>query len=138
MIQFTVPGNPQGKARAFVTKRGFSFTPQKTVNYEAWIKSCFIQKYPNFELIENPVFVRLDIFQDIPKSVSKKRRWEMEKNIIKITKRPEIDNIEKVFLDACIGIVYHDDRQVYKLEAEKYYSYSPRVEMWIEERKEGR
>jgi len=136
MIQFTVPGNPQGKARAFVTRRGIAFTPQKTVNYEAWIKSCFIQKYPDFKLIENPVSMRIEICQDIPKSTSKKKKEMMKNGDICPAKKPDLDNVIKCFFDSLSGLVYHNDNQVYAIEAEKYYSYSPRVEIWIEERKE--
>lgn len=50
LFTFTVPGKPQGKARARTfhnskSDKMSSVTPEKTVLYENLIKTCFQQKY---------------------------------------------------------------------------------------------
>ena len=44
MIQLTIPGKPEGKGRARVTKYA-KCTPEKTAMYENLIKTLYIQEY---------------------------------------------------------------------------------------------
>jgi len=46
-------------------------------------------------------------------------------------KKPDYDNVEKFILDVLSGVVYEDDRQVYKAQAKKEYSENPRTEIFI-------
>ncbi|MDF2537449.1 MAG: Holliday junction resolvase [Herbinix sp.] len=52
---------------------------------------------------------------------------------IRPTKKPDIDNIAKVILDALNGIAYKDDTQVVTLEVRKFYKDTPCVIVDIEE-----
>lgn len=54
-------------------------------------------------------------------------------NKIAPTKKPDIDNIVKIILDAMNKFAFKDDTQVTKLEVEKRYSEIPRVYIKIEE-----
>jgi Holliday junction resolvase RusA-like endonuclease len=47
------------------------------------------------------------------------------------TKKPDIDNIEKIIFDALNGIAYNDDSQIVSCWADKFYSTVPRVEVVI-------
>ncbi len=49
------------------------------------------------------------------------------------TKKPDIDNIIKIILDAMNKFAFKDDTQVTKLEIEKKYARSPKVYIKIEE-----
>ena len=49
------------------------------------------------------------------------------------TVKPDTDNIAKSILDSLNKIAYLDDKQVVKLEVEKYYSQMPSVAVMIEE-----
>jgi Holliday junction resolvase RusA-like endonuclease len=71
-------------------------------------------------------------YYTIPKSASKKKRLLMEKGEIRPTKKPDIDNVVKVYADALNEIAYHDDTQIVSLVCEKYYSGEPRVEVRLE------
>ena len=51
----------------------------------------------------------------------------------KPTKKPDIDNIGKVVMDALNKIAFDDDSQVIKLLVEKVYGEEPRVEITIGE-----
>lgn len=68
--------------------------------------------------------IHLDVWAnfEIPKSYSKKRRQECEIGNEMPTKKPDIDNIAKVVLDALNGVAYHDDSQVTNLKVRKRYT----------------
>ena len=75
----------------------------------------------------------MDIYRQIPKSVSKKRRELKNERIIRPTVKPDIDNYTKGILDSLNGICWIDDSQIVSLIANKYYSDEPRVEIEIKE-----
>ncbi|HGU6173192.1 TPA: RusA family crossover junction endodeoxyribonuclease [Escherichia coli] len=120
-ITLTIPGKPFGKQRPRVTKQGIAYTPKETVNYETFVKLLYMQKYNNIKL-KGPLRMTIKAFYKIPKSVSKKEKELMLQNIIRPTKKPDMDNIAKVILDALNGLAYEDDRQIVELYVSKFYS----------------
>lgn len=75
--------------------------------------------------------VRIDAYFEPAKSVSKKRRGQMLSGAERPTKKPDIDNIVKVVLDALNGLAYKDDTQVVRVFAQKSYYYQSYVEVQI-------
>lgn len=57
----------------------------------------------------------------------------MLKNEISPTKKPDIDNIVKIILDALNKIAFKDDNQITKLDVEKKYDTVERIYVKIEE-----
>ena len=132
--EFEMPGDIVGKARPRMnTRTGKTYTPTKTKDYEYLLRQWFVMKYPNFETIEGRVAVSIIAYFDIPKSTSKKKETEMLKESISPTKKPDIDNIVKIVLDAINKFAFKDDTQVTRLEVEKKYSKAPKVCVKIEE-----
>ncbi len=117
-IFFEVPGKPQGKARARTTKFG-TYTPGETVLYENLIKVCYRQV--SDYISDKPLHITIDAVFEPVKSVSKAQREAMLSGLIKPTKKPDIDNIAKVVLDALNGVAYRDDTQVIELDLIKSY-----------------
>lgn len=111
----------------------FAYTPKETVNYENWVKACYLEKYSNEKPLETALQVTIIAFFDIPKSISKKKREQMLNNEIYPTIKPDTDNIAKSILDSLNGIAYLDDKQVIKLVVEKYYAEVPSVSIEIKE-----
>lgn len=79
-ICFTVPGKPQGKARARTfynpkTKAMSSVTPEKTVLYENFISTCYLQAAGE-ERFSDAAYIRIRIqaFYGVTKSTSKVKR----------------------------------------------------------------
>ena len=140
-IRFWVPGEPKGKARARTfynprMGRMQSVTPESTMVYENLIRTCYRQAYDGRIADGIPVVVEITAFFDVPKSASKKRKAGMIGGEIMPTKKPDIDNIAKVILDAMNGLVYHDDTQVIGLTVNKLYGEEPGVMVcvrWEEE-----
>lgn len=119
MKMIIVPGQPQGKARARTTRFG-TYTPEKTVLYENYIKLCYQQIYK--DCTDKPIEISIIACFEPVKSASKAQRVAMINGLIPPTKKPDIDNIAKVVLDALNGIAYKDDKQVINLSVRKKYS----------------
>jgi Holliday junction resolvase RusA-like endonuclease len=130
-VIFTVKGDPVGKQRPRFS-RGRTYTPKKTVDYESLIASKSSQAMGSSEPLQTPVAIFIWISHAIPASYSKKRK-EACLNGLDWPKKPDLDNVAKVFLDAMNGIVYKDDVQVVKLRVSKRYDTDSRVDVLVRE-----
>jgi Holliday junction resolvase RusA-like endonuclease len=133
MIHFTIPGPPQGKARAR-TGKGFAYTPEKTVLYENLIKTIFMAEgCKPYQSEGQPLEMNIKAYYQVPKSASKNVRQFMLDGHSRPTKKPDADNVMKVVADALNGIAYHDDTQIVRATVEKWYGEEPKVEVEIRE-----
>ena len=125
-MEFIVEGEPQGKARPRFSRRsGTVYTPSKTAKYEEEIRCSFLAASGG-EMISKGSYavVILDAYFEIPKSYTKGKRLACEHNINRPDKKPDIDNVLKVVLDALNGVAYEDDKQVIEVICRKWYSRS--------------
>lgn len=132
MRGFNIPGKIQAKQRPRFNGK-FVYTPQNTINYENWVKACYLEKYKNEKPFEKALEVNIIAFFEIPKSTSKKKKEQMLNNEINPTTKPDTDNIAKSILDSLNGIAYLDDKQVVDLRVRKQYAEVPSVSVWISE-----
>lgn len=126
LITFTIPGTAISKARPRTTKRGnraIMYTPDKTKNYENYVKLVAAQYAPE-ELLVNPLDIELEFYLQRPKSLPKKIQHHV--------KKPDIDNLAKSVMDAMEGVIYVNDAQVIALRAYKLYGF-PKCTVRIEE-----
>lgn len=130
-VIFSVEGDPVGKQRPRFS-RGRTYTPKKTVDYETIIASKASQAMGSSEPLQTPVAIFIWISHAIPASYSKKRK-EACLNGLDWPKKPDLDNVAKVFLDAMNGIVYKDDVQVVKLRVSKRYDIEAHVDVLVRE-----
>lgn len=114
MYSFFVEGTPRGKARPRFS-RGHTYTPKTTTDYEKLVASQYHGKTYTDAL-------RLDItaYFAIPKSYTKKQIKAIREGVRPL-KKPDIDNIAKIIMDALNGIAYEDDKQVVDLRLKKEY-----------------
>jgi Holliday junction resolvase RusA-like endonuclease len=137
MIKLTIPGLPCAKQRARVTRRGFAFTPAKTVHYETFIRELFAVQYPGFEPLTGPIVLKVWAYFPIPKGTSKRTRELMEGGFIRRDRKPDWDNLGKIVSDALNGMAYADDGQIGAASVEKLYSGRPRLEIEFEKAEFG-
>lgn len=131
---FEVTGEIVGKARPRMnTYTGKAYTPTKTKNYEYLVKQSFLLKYQNAEVLEGRASVSILALFQVPKSTSKKNSEKMLNKQISPTKKPDIDNIAKIVLDALNKLAYKDDTQVVDLNIAKAYADRERLIIKIEE-----
>lgn len=116
-----IPGKVVGKQRPKFSRQGNfvkTYTPEKTVNYENWVKMCWMNSGQE-KMQGNIIAVIVARFM-IPQSFSKKKRNELNEK--PCPKKPDCDNIAKSILDALNGIAYDDDAQIVELSVSKVYS----------------
>ena len=132
--EFEVPGKIIGKGRPRLNSyTGSVYTPTRTKDYECLIEQYFILKYPRYKPFEGRVQVEINAFFEIPKSTKKVDKELMLENKLNPTKKPDIDNIVKIILDAMNGIAFKDDIQITKLNIEKTYGMTEKIQVKISE-----
>lgn len=132
--EFEVPGAIKGKGRPRVNSyTGIVYTPTTTKDYESLVEQYFLLKYPRFKTLEGRVSVDIKAIFNIPKTTKKQDREKMLENAISPTKKPDIDNIVKIILDAMNKFAFKDDTQITKLSVEKMYGEEEKVIISIEE-----
>lgn len=132
----TVPGKPKGQSRPrFSFKTGRAYDPKESAELKQTVKALVIGeversgwKIANPEM---PVEVKIRSYREIPSS---KPAWFKKAAamalVVPLTK-PDCDNTLKLVLDAMNGIVYHDDKQIFKESYEAFYSETPRTEIEV-------
>lgn len=95
------------------------------------VKVAVLDALPDdFRMItESPIIFECNFYLPIPKAFSKKKVALAELGLLRPTKKPDIDNLEKLVYDALNGIIYKDDSLVVESHINKYYSINPRIEM---------
>ena len=140
IARFTVYGEPVSKLRARTvrqqTKSGKTFTnsytPEKTEIQEFNVVMVYKSIYRGFGFdADVPLRVVVTFFLQIPKSTSKIRKQRMLSGLVRPTKRPDVENVAKLIMDALNTVAYHDDSQIVELEVRKFYSDQPRTEIFI-------
>lgn len=128
-IVIELPGPPQGKARARVTRFG-TYTPAKTRAYEAALawraKTAMAGRPP----LDGPLAVRVKAYMPIPRSWSKKKQAAALAGTIRPISKPDWDNLAKA-CDALNGIVWTDDARVVDGAVHKVYSDRPRLRVEV-------
>lgn len=133
MYEFEVIGDIKGKARPRVnTYTCKAYTPNDTKDYENLIKQYFKIKYPRYEPLEGRISVKIEAYFEVPKSTSKKDKQMIEEGSLSPTKKPDIDNIVKIVLDALNKMAFKDDNQITKLEVEKFYGKEEKIVVKVE------
>lgn len=141
---FTILGEPFGKLNMQPCRRGShvtTFSPKKNTDYMERVIFNVLQsiteEQKNLGSDDKSSF-RVVIFAwyPIPKNTSKVKTQKMLTDLIRPTKKPDVDNISKVILDGISKIqaygLWKDDSQVVEEHIYKFYSEQPRVEVMIQ------
>lgn len=130
-MRFEVAGEVIGKGRPRFTRSGRTYTPKKTQDYEKVIKTAYLSKYSY--LSKKSLRIKIIAYLEVAKSHSKVKKTKMLANQLQCTKKPDIDNITKVVLDALNKVAYLDDTQVVELAIIKRWSDAAKLKIIIEE-----
>jgi Holliday junction resolvase RusA-like endonuclease len=134
IYEFEVPAKIIGKGRPRLNSyTGQVYTPTRTKDYESLVEQYFLIKYPRYKVIEGRAKVSIIAYFEVPKSASKAMKEQMLNNEISPTKKPDIDNVVKIVLDALNTIAFKDDTQITKIEVEKIYAAEEKLYIKIEE-----
>jgi hypothetical protein len=142
-VKITIPGKPIAKKRHKCGCRGgkpFAYDPQideemKVVRLQilhAW-NSAFDSENSEIELEASNLtqadffYVRYDFIFPEPKKPTASQKKLKLGHWWPHNSKPDIDNLEKFYLDCCSGILWRDDSQVSCLSSVKYYGKEPKV-----------
>ena len=131
MQKYIIEGECIPKGRPRVTRRGHTYTPKRTRDYENHVKASLIEQ--GAKKLKMPLTVKIDVYKGYLKSWTKKQLRQAKSGELQPFRRPDIDNYTKSILDGADGILYKDDAQIIRLEVEKHYDKEPRVEIQIGE-----
>lgn len=121
LVRIVVPGRLGGKGRPrFAVRGGYAraYTPEKTRNQEAMLRTLAAQAMGAQSLLEGPLSVHIEIVQQPPQSWSKKKQASAKW----ISGKPDADNVIKIIGDSLNGIVWRDDSQIAKLQFVRHYA----------------
>jgi Holliday junction resolvase RusA-like endonuclease len=135
-MQFYIPIKPEGKGRpraSFRNGRVQVYTPINTIAHEMAIRSHIKNRLPSgFTPLVCPLKAVITLGMPFPKGTSKKTITEaLNGNLLPHTKKPDFDNIAKSVVDACNGVLYKDDAQIYDCHIIKRYAIDPYVQITI-------
>ena len=134
IYEFEILGPVIGKGRPRVnTYTNIVYTPTKTKEYESLIQQYFLLKYPRYIPIEKRIYIEIVEQFKVQKGTSKANTEKMLNGEISPTKKPDIDNIVKIILDALNKLAFKDDNQITKLSIDKIYGKEDKVYVKIEE-----
>lgn len=127
-MTFEVPGEPRGKGRPRFSQTGHAYTDSETRAYENKIIAYYRKAYGGFKWPDT-AFIRIKVtaHYPIPKKTTKAALAAMQAGTLPPSRKPDIDNVLKVVLDALNGVAYKDDSRVVCVEAEKIYSHTPKL-----------
>ena len=126
-FNFDIEPTPQLRPR--VSSRGGYvrvYDPPKVKNFKNLLRSLAVHQYARPPLL-GPLSVSLTFYRPVQSSISKTERERRLSNESKPVVKPDADNYIKATLDALNGILWHDDAQIVKIEAEKKYSDHPKI-----------
>lgn len=126
-IRFEVPGEPRGKGRPRFCN-GHAYTDSETKAYEQKIVAYYRKALGAFSWPQGAtVAVEVTAVYPIPKRATKAALALMQSGKLLPTRKPDIDNVLKIVLDALNGVAWKDDSCVVELIGRKVYGSEPGI-----------
>lgn len=123
MIEFYVPGipRPKGSTRAFVSKTTRRLVVKSDCSglkqWEHAVRTMARRYRPRTEWL-GPVSIEVTFYLPKPKTVARLRP----------AVRPDIDKLVRGAVDGLSGVIFKDDAQIVRLDAQKLYCNTVRSE----------
>jgi Holliday junction resolvase RusA-like endonuclease len=132
-VELLIPIVPRSCARPRFTHVGRTYVPHAAEN-ATFFKDVMLKDNPGLPHITSPCVVYADIYEKTPESYNRIDKILYEMKLLTNTSCRDSDNLIKSILDyiqADDGRFLSDDRLVIEINANKYYSIKPRVELKI-------
>lgn len=140
MLKIVLRGEPTAQQRMRLFKRGNRmciFDPQGLFkkNLKQLVEFQIEDYEFDGEVWNKPSYPLVDFifYMPIPKSLAKKDRTDALNGRLKHTKKPDVDNLLKLYLDVIANLAIDDDNAVHIGSAVKVYSEDPRTVIYIRE-----
>jgi len=123
-VEFFINFTPSGQERVRKGKHGF-YQPSKSANQkkivQAYAQQAITKHGPSNFPISGPVSLVMDFYVPIPKSWSKTRTQQAYMGLLLPQVKPDIDNLNKLVMDALNKLVYVDDALICDKKTSKRY-----------------
>ena len=136
-MKITIEGVPVAQARMRHFSRGkfvSVYDPcgkeKKDIRFK--MSQCLKNEYPEFKLLEHPRLTFV-FYMPIPASTPKNMMLRHLNGNLKHEKKPDIDNLLKLYLDCMDGIFFEGDQKVCLAGAFKIYHEHPKTIIKLEE-----
>lgn len=123
MIIFEIHALPKAQKQTQFCK-GHAFDPSK-IDRESVIWQ--IRPYAPKEPLQGPLNIDITFYLPIPKGTSNVRKKQMINNILYHVKRPDVDNLSYLVVNAMKDVMYEDDSQIVDLNIHKRYGENPKT-----------
>lgn len=131
-MKLIIPGVPVPQARMkHSNRRGFVTTYDPKAKEKTHIRDL-LKNDRNYDSIDYPR-VSFLFHMPIPASIPKKHRELYESGTLKHDKKPDVDNLIKLYLDCLDGIALQGDQKVSLGPCLKVYHPEPKTIVWIHE-----
>lgn len=127
-FSFVIEGKPTAKQRPRFSGHR-TYTPAKTIEFEKKVREAYLNQ-GGIYFGDKPLEVHITFIFPIAKSWSKKKREDALHGRLKMTSRPDTDNLSKSVMDSLNGIAYKDDSQIINLIANKEYGEEKTI-VWL-------
>ncbi|MFT9452382.1 RusA family crossover junction endodeoxyribonuclease [Liquorilactobacillus ghanensis] len=132
-LKFEIEPVEQERPRATRYGKGIRlYDPKKVVAFKQNLGYAAKFKFKH-EPIAKPIRIEIKFFRALQKSLTKNERARRLSHVHRPIVKPDLDNYIKSTLDALNGIIWVDDNLIVDLNAHKYYSDNPRIELEVEE-----
>lgn len=131
-MKIVIPGIPMPQARMkHSNRRGFV----TTYDPKAKEKTTIRQLLQTVRSVDSFAYPRISFLfhMPIPASIPKKQKELYESGTLKHDKKPDVDNLIKLYLDCLDGIVIQGDQKVSLGPCLKVYHPEPKTIVWIHE-----
>lgn len=130
-IEFIYYGDPKAQPRAKINR-----VMNRLYDPAATIKQFVVEQTvhllpPGFKLLDKEIFLKASYYRPMPKSATPAKKILMEMGIARPLVKPDVDNYDKLLMDALTGVLYGDDSVIVSSYTDKFYSSKPRVEFSI-------
>lgn len=134
MIYITIPIEPKPQSRPrFGKGRAYDLKEMKDYRNEV-TRQCKLQLQDCFDVLSDmPIKAVVTFYITPPKYISKviKNDQALEEEVLRVYRKPDIDNYVKAIFDSMSGVVFKDDGMIASMVVEKFYSNNPRTEILI-------
>lgn len=123
--EITFFGSPVAKSRPRFSRYG-TYDTQSEIKKRLIIEAQ--EQLKDFKVFKGPLLVMAEFFMPIPASIKSKTKRRDMIGLAHI-KKPDLDNIFKMYSDVLEGIVYYNDSQIHEIHACKLYSEEPKTQL---------
>lgn len=134
-VKFTVPISPTGKGRPKFARCGNfvkTYTPEATASAENLVKIIY-QRDCEKAWFDGAFMIKIECLYDRPKCHYNSKGLVKQNAPKYCTKKPDLDNVEKLICDSLNGLAYKDDSQcVRSISYKRWADYNEKACMVVE------